>query len=336
MGHVESHKAPAGGAHCAYAHENRAESIEAPLRGPLCAFEHPRTTGETEFAWLAARQERCLHRRQLLAGGLARGPIATRIRRGTLTRLLSDVYLYGHATPNSLAMAIALHLRGYGVLSWEFAAWLWGLADHRPDKVTATVAGRFARSPHPDITLHRVTALDKTDVRWRKGLPVTAPARTLIDYAASADPLETESALAKLRYHNLDRQLEPALTRVPANHAGAPVIRELLNKPPGQLSRTKSAYERKLRSLIQQAGLAPPLSNHGIQGVESDLVWPAHKLIVEFDGWEFHKDRIHADKARDAALIAAGWRIMRITADRVDHEPYKVIAQITQALSAGE
>ena len=50
-----------------------------------------------------------------------------------------------------------------------------------------------------------------------------------------------------------------------------------------------------------------------------DYHWPAHQIIVETDGFETHGTRaaFHADRAKDAALTASGYRVLRFTRD--DH-----------------
>jgi hypothetical protein len=307
----------------------------APLAGALCVFEHPREAGERELAWLAERQHWCLHRRQLQAGGVGRKGIRGRITRGQLHPLLSDVFLYGRReqTPLTLAMAVVLHLRGDGLISGEAATWIWELTDLRPDQVIATLAGR-STSAIEGVELHRVRALHPDDVRWRRGIPLTSPARAMADFAGSGASIpRIESAFAMLRRISTDRQIRAALARLPANHPGAPLMRHLLELPPGELVLTKSLYERKLRELIGQAGLTAPISNLPVAGRERDLVWPEAKLIVEFDSWEFHRHRFRDDRARDAKAVALGWRVIRLTADRVDLEPLTVIAEIAAALA---
>lgn len=309
---------------------------KAPLAGTVCAFEHPRRTGEAELAWLAGRQHRCLHRRQLLAAGVSPKGIATWLRHRRIRQLLSDVYLHGIAAPANLtlAMAAVLHLRGDGLLSGAYAAWLWGIADERPDLIETIVVGRSVRAP-AGIKVRKVTALEKRDIRRRQGLPVVAPARALIEFAASATRLEAESGLAMLRRKELatEKQLCEALDRVPTNHSGAAVVRRLLKLPPGSLAVTKSKYERDLRRLCRDAELPQPTSNMMVEGKEVDLCWPAAKLIVEFDGWEWHKHKFVSDRRRDAYLQARGWTVMRFTADDVDKRPFVVIAQIAAALA---
>ena len=66
------------------------------------------------------------------------------------------------------------------------------------------------------------------------------------------------------------------------------------------------------------------------------FVWPTRKLVVEFDGWEFHRSRaaFEKDRRRDADLQLAGYVVLRITWRRLAEEPEVVIAQIATALAA--
>jgi very-short-patch-repair endonuclease len=316
--------------------QNWAETKSARISGVACSFEHPREPGEAELAWLAGRQEWCLHRRQLLAGGLGRHAILTRVNRGTLHPLLTDVYLWGRAQPEplSMAMAVALHLRGDALISGAFAVWIWGMIDERPELIEVALAGRNARGI-PGVTIKRVPNLETADIRRRKGLPVVSPARALVEFAAAASRFELESAMAMLRRKGLatDKEVEAVLDRMPLNRPGVKIVRHLLAVPAGSLAALKSDYERKLRRLCRLADLQAPLSNIRPEGFEVDLCWPQQKLIVEFDGWEFHKQKFKADRRRDAHLQARGWRVIRFTADDVDLLPYVVVAQLAAALT---
>lgn len=329
--------AAADNALCGIDGQNGRGFPDASLRGALCGFDVPSPgTSERELGRLASRQHGCLHRRQLRAAGIGAKGIRGRIVRGQLSPLLSDLFLLGRHedTAFTRAMAVALHLRGDGVISHESAAWLWGFSDKCPETVHALLLGRSTSSP-PGTAVHRVGVLDACDVRWRRGIPATSPARSFLDFAGRVSLPRAESGLAMLRRETLriDAQIRDALTRLPANHPGAPVARRLLAMTPGELAVTRSRYERILRRLLKEAGLPTPLSNLMVAGAERDLVWPQAKLILEFDGWEFHRHRFEADRRRDAAAVAAGWRVIRLTADRVDSEPFAVIAEIAAALA---
>jgi very-short-patch-repair endonuclease len=58
-------------------------------------------------------------------------------------------------------------------------------------------------------------------------------------------------------------------------------------------------------------------------------------LIVELDGWEFHKDRqaFEDDRERDAENLRVGVATMRMTRDRFDNSPAREAARLTQILN---
>jgi very-short-patch-repair endonuclease len=70
---------------------------------------------------------------------------------------------------------------------------------------------------------------------------------------------------------------------------------------------------------------------------EVDFLWPAERVIVETDGWATHGTRraFEHDRAKDAALQAAGYIVIRFTWDQIHHEPLKVAAQLAQLLARG-
>jgi len=65
-----------------------------------------------------------------------------------------------------------------------------------------------------------------------------------------------------------------------------------------------------------------------------DFLWPAHALIVETDGYEAHGTRraFEADRARDAALTAGGYRVVTFTWDTDDAT---VVGRLGALLSPG-
>jgi very-short-patch-repair endonuclease len=67
-----------------------------------------------------------------------------------------------------------------------------------------------------------------------------------------------------------------------------------------------------------------------------DFVWPGRGLIVEVDGYHYHRarSRFENDRRRDAELTAKGWRVLRFTWRQLDERPAWVAAMTQQALSA--
>ena len=57
-----------------------------------------------------------------------------------------------------------------------------------------------------------------------------------------------------------------------------------------------------------------------MEGHEVDFVWRRQRLIVETDGWQAHGTRgaFERDRRRDAELLVAGWRVLRISYARLE------------------
>jgi very-short-patch-repair endonuclease len=75
--------------------------------------------------------------------------------------------------------------------------------------------------------------------------------------------------------------------------------------------------------------------NARVHGYEVDAFWPAHELIVEIDGYRYHRTRkrFEDDRRKDAALTVAGYRVVRIAYRRLRDEPYSVTAQLGALLA---
>ena len=87
--------------------------------------------------------------------------------------------------------------------------------------------------------------------------------------------------------------------------------------------------------LIRAAGLPPPEVNARVCGYEVDFLWRRQRLVVEIDGYAFHSSRsaFERDRAKGAALLAAGFQVMRVTWLQMEREPYVVVAHLAQALA---
>ena len=65
------------------------------------------------------------------------------------------------------------------------------------------------------------------------------------------------------------------------------------------------------------------------------MYWPAHRLVVEFDGWRTHscRTRFESDRLKDAALQLAGERVMRVTGRQLERRSEELIARLAVATS---
>jgi very-short-patch-repair endonuclease len=72
-----------------------------------------------------------------------------------------------------------------------------------------------------------------------------------------------------------------------------------------------------------------------LAGHEVDVLWPDRRLIVEVDGYAFHSSRtaFEKDRKRDAALQAAGYRVVRVTWRQLTERPEALSATLGAALA---
>ena len=139
-------------------------------------------------AKLAARRWGVLSVRELRACGLSKHAVHRRVAKGTLHPLYRGVYAVGHPNPPLEGRFLAaVEACGEGaVLSHFSAAALHGFVhwDGRNPEVTVQGSATYV---HRELRVHRAVALVAPDVVSVRGIPATAPARTLADLAGSLE-----------------------------------------------------------------------------------------------------------------------------------------------------
>lgn len=286
-------------------------------------------------AWVAGRQLGLITTPQLQAAGAGRGSIEWRLATGTLHRRFRGVYLVGHAVivPGATELAAVLACGESTFVSHRSAAALWGFAAAPADAVEVTVVRRHCR-PRAGLRVHQVQMLDPRDRRERRGIPVTSPAWTIIDFTSGAGAEEAERAMAEAFALRLvsEAQIRAACDRAP-NRAGVAQVRAIMGQPGGP-SRTRSGGERAMLRLIRAAHLPAPRTDMVIAGFTADFCWPDQRLIVEVDGHPFHSSRpaIERDHRRDLVHREAGYEVLRFTAKQLEEAPVYVATVIARAL----
>lgn len=283
---------------------------------------------------LAEANNRVVTRRALEAAEIGTNAITLRVATGLLYRHHHGVYLLDPPEKASRITLMTAAVDACGpsaVLSHRSAAELWELLPPHSGYIEVTVVEHNA-GDRPGIRRHRVRALDPRDVKRRHGIRVTSPARTVIDNGRAAELEELIGAgLATGRV--TERQIEEATERC-LTRRGIRRVRAMLSQD-GGARHSRSWGERRLLSLIREAGLPVPLTNRQLHGFQVDALWPDHKLVVEVDGWLFHRDRdaFENDRLRDATLVAHGYRVIRFTARQLRDEPLLVLGQLAAALA---
>jgi predicted transcriptional regulator of viral defense system len=290
---------------------------------------------EAQIAELADCQYGIVARGQLKALGLSEGAIDARLTQGRLHRVHRGVYAVGHSRLGARGRWLAAVLTcGHGaVLSHRSAAALWGLGWSGAAHIDVTGSGRG----QVGIRIHRSRGLHQEDRSTRDSIPVTSLARTLLDLASSVPQRQLERALEQAdRLDMLDMvEVDALLDRTSGHHGIGPLTARLADYRP--TLETRSELELAFLALCREAGLPMPAVNVWVAEYEVDAFWAAEGVIVELDGYEFHRTRaaFERDRARDAALQLAGYRVLRVTARRLANEPGWVTAAIRALLHGG-
>lgn len=293
--------------------------------------EGGKTRREAELAELAQRQHGVVGRGQLLALGFGRDTIRRWLLCGRLHRLHREAYAVGHALVNQRGRwrAAVLACGDGALLSHRSAAALWGLVRPRDPIDVNAPRGRQYRPGRLPIRLHRCR-IDPDDRALRSDIPVTGVARTLFDMAETVTRSELHRAWEeadRLKLLRL-REVEAVCERGYGRRALRPIrllLAEARAPDPG-----RSPLEERFHRFLAERGLPAPESNVEVLGHEVDAYWPNARLIAELDGWEFHRHRAAflRDRARDSARVAAGYRTLRVTHQRLTDEADALAAEL--------
>jgi len=287
---------------------------------------------------IAQGQHGVVARRQLLTIGLSGRAIERRIERGALHPIHRGVYAYGFRLRSREArwMAAVLACGRGAVLSHRSAARLWGLSpgSSRAIEVTRPTGWR----PPAGVIVHRSSIPDdeRTVVA---GIPVTTVPRTILDYAVTASRQEVERALNEMEVRQLRDALSVSdlLGRYPRRR-GSAVVRGLLDSGAEAVGVTKRELEKRFAAMVEREGLPRPRRNADVavrgRFFNVDCLWSEARFVVELDGRAVHGTRkaFESDRGRDRAMVAAGWRVMRITWAQLRDEESAVVVDIRAAL----
>jgi hypothetical protein len=262
---------------------------------------------------VADRQYGHVTRQQLLELGLPSQTIARWVTNARLTRVHAGVYAVGLPQRGALprAMAAVLACGDHAFLSHDSAAALWGVRPwpHTPEVLVPTEKRR------PGIRTHRTQTLTTRDVRRHHGIRVTSPARTITDIQPRLTDPQLIRAINDLRLAKHMRQAE--LERLLAACPRAQALIDPAERP------TRSPKEDAFLAFCAQYGLPRPQVNVILHGFEVDALFPEEKVIVEIDGWDFHKTResFESDRDKDAELAKYGYLVVRVTSTRLKDTP---------------
>lgn len=271
----------------------------------------------------------------LAAGLLTRG----QLRGPRFRRLFPDVY-----APARLDDDLALRSRaagvlvaGRGVVAGYSAAELWGASSGPPDAPAEVLltAPRCQSYRCAGLVVHRDRSGPGETCRIG-GTAVTTPDRTAYDLARWA-PTLTERVVAVdalVQHRRVDLADVTVLRHRHLGARGGGEVADVLALVDG---RAESPMESRARVALVLGGL-PPAVQHPVivrgRRYYLDLAYPHQRLAIEYDGEDHRRQaRARRDLEREAALTAAGWRVLRFDAYVVLFAPERIVAEVREALA---
>ncbi|MGY1801809.1 endonuclease domain-containing protein [Blastococcus sp. SYSU D00922] len=263
------------------------------------------------------------------------------LREGGFVRLSRDTYV-----PRSLAedvdarlAAVLMTAPAGSVASHRAAAAMWGieipLVDRTDRRVDLIAPGPGRAESRADRRLHRLSLADD-ECTHRRGQPVTTPARTWRDLAAVLEPPSLLAVTDQvIRGLAGAADLAAQLRRHPRGRGCARAGKVLPLADP----RAESPMESVVRWLFHAGGLPAPELQYVVRDARgafvarADFAWPAHRVLVEFDG-EVHRERevFVKDLRRQNLVVASGWTILRYTSADALGRPDDLVSEVRSAL----
>lgn len=213
-------------------------------------------------------------------------------------------------------MAAVLACGDGAVLTHRAAGALWRLVPFAKGSIDVTVPTRGGRAAAAGVTVHRARSVTADETTRHHGIPVTTPARTLLDLAVVLSRRRLERAVDEAERLRLCGASELAnLLASRQGRTGAVALAAVLAEHQIGSTLTRSQLEEAFLSLCRDHDLPVPLVNEPVLDYVPDFLWPDARLIVEIDGRATHGTAraFQEDRARDARLTAAGYRPLRFT-----------------------
>ncbi|HEX9968767.1 MAG TPA: type IV toxin-antitoxin system AbiEi family antitoxin domain-containing protein [Acidimicrobiales bacterium] len=281
---------------------------------------------DNAIARFARRQHGLVTRQQAASVGLSPSAISRRLTGGAWRRVAAGVFavVTAPATWRQRLLAACLAAGPGAVASHRSAAALFGLSGLGSGAVEISVVrGRSHRSTL--AVVHQARDLPVVDLTRVDGIPVTRPARTLVDLASGVSPRALEEAVDDAlcrRLVSLGRLDDRTQVLLGRGRPGSAALHGVLATwHDGGVLPQETAEARLFRRLVH-AGLPPPERQHEVYAPATgrfvgrlDLAWPDARVGFELDGFRWHgSPRSHAREiGRHNGLKALRWTVFQAT-----------------------
>lgn len=300
------------------------------------------------IARLAVRQCGVFSRAQALAVGMTDSSMLRRLRSGRWIALHPGVYLLAGAPPTwHTEIWAALLAAGHAAVTHETSTRLSGSPHVAPRPITLTVR----HGAHPRVegaVVHQIDDLRPHHLTTIDGLPVSRPARAVVEVAATLGVRRLGRVLDDLVFDRRTSYADVGVALAEVARPGKPGVAALaavLDDRADAAVPGDSELERALFAALITAGLPRPESQRALPGTGAvagvvDAAYPDCRLILEADGrrWHTRVADLRRDHERDAEAARAGWQTLRFLYEQITHDPDGVCSVVAdvRAVRAGE
>jgi very-short-patch-repair endonuclease len=298
------------------------------------------------MAAIAESQHALISLRQLDELKVTRHQRAHLVATGQILRVGRDVYQVNGA-PITWQSRIAVAQLAAGedaIVSHRSAAALYGLDGFDQQRIVhlSIPSGRSPRKPK-DVRLHRCADYELIVAERRQNIPVTDPARLVLDlYAGEANPEVARRGLFSVRKKNLATwtAIDECLRRhARQGRRGISMLRadlELYRR----IGCPETSFEDAITRVLIDAGVPEPKLQHWVLTpggrYRIDVAYPDFRVGIEGKSRAHHltDEAFEADPVRDANLAIAGWIIIHVTWAQLQNDPSGAVRRICRALES--
>jgi len=295
---------------------------------------------------IACRQHGLITTAQLRERGFTPAMIRTALTAGRLSVTHPGIYrsVGSAASTEQRLLAAVLRAGEPASASHRSGGWLWSLI--RDTERVEILVPEGARTKPKNVTVHRSADFDPNHFTTKRGIPVTKPARTIVDLAA----VLAAPALAEV----VDRALVTGLVSQAGLRAmigelarsgreGPPALRRVLDDHPLGGHRPESVIESVMANIVRHSAVADRIVYQhvvtlGRQRFRLDFAAPHVKAGIEVLGLREHGTRqaVIDDSERRRLLRLAGWDLIEYTKTEMSRAPRRVADEISRFIEDRE
>jgi hypothetical protein len=266
---------------------------------------------------------------------VSRGAVQRYLRRGQIVKIWPGIYSERH--PNRTTRLNGLDLRcGETVaIGLGTAAAVYGFDTEETDRLHVLNPVGCRLRDGAGLVVHR---RDGAPLTCRRGRLLTTPAWTAIEVGRGLErPRALATLDAALRSGTCDSRELYVAAEQQAGRRNVAIVRDLI---PLARPGAESPMESEARLVMLDGGLPEPVLQYEIVDRDGrlwrvDFAWPEQRVIVEYDGFDWHSSRQHLlrDRQKRAALQELNWRVLSIVSDDVRRQPAAMLRRIDSQLS---